>query len=105
MARVSLGEAVRRPTSSNGATPPGAGVVVTTPVRRRPTWVLLGAGLVALAMLLGAWVFATDAHTTAVLVAAEHLARPARGSTPVPSGWWSCRMRPGCGRSARVSRT
>jgi len=49
--------------------PFGSGVAVVTPVRRRPKWVLLGVALVALAMLLGAWVFATNSHSTAVLVA------------------------------------
>ena len=75
MARVSLSEAVRRqPVSPNGATPSTPGLTAATPVRRRPMWALLGAGLVALAMLLGAWVFATNARTVSVLVTANDLA-------------------------------
>ena len=74
MARVSLTEAVRQqPVSPNGAAPSTPGVRAAIPVRRRPTWMLLGAGLVALAMLLGAWVFATTARTVSFLVAANDL--------------------------------
>ena len=42
--------------------------------RRRPTWALLGAALVVVAMLAGAWVFASNARSTAVLVASHDLA-------------------------------
>jgi Flp pilus assembly protein CpaB len=69
-------EAVRPvPASSNGHSPtvtPG-GVSVASPVKRRPAWTFAGAGLVVLAMLLGAWVFASQSSTVSVFVAARDL--------------------------------
>lgn len=56
--------------------PPGrdVGLGVMGASRRRPTWALLGAALVVVAMLAGAWVFASNARSTAVLVASRDLA-------------------------------
>lgn len=49
------------------------GLEIAAPVKRRPTWTLAGVGLVVLAMLLGAWVFAAQSSTVSVLVAADDL--------------------------------
>jgi Flp pilus assembly protein CpaB len=61
----------RPPVSSNGQTP--IGVSVTSPSKRRPAWVLLGAAAVVLAMLVGAWVFASSNRTVSVLVAGKDI--------------------------------
>lgn len=65
----------RPPVSPNGHRPdaiPG-GLSVAPRTRRRPGWTIAGVGLVALAMLLGAWVFAARSSTVAVLVAGSDL--------------------------------
>ena len=47
---------------------------LASPKHRRPSWVLVGVALVALAALLGAWVFAATSDTMRVMVAARDLA-------------------------------
>ena len=73
MARTT--EALRpTPASPNGQRAARTGGLEVTPaVRRRPTWAIAGIGLIVLAMLLGAWVFAAQSSTTQVLVAARDL--------------------------------
>jgi Flp pilus assembly protein CpaB len=56
----------------NGAAP--APVSLASPKHRRPSWVVAGVVLVAVAALLGAWVFAATSDTMQVVVAARDLA-------------------------------
>jgi Flp pilus assembly protein CpaB len=59
--------------SSNGDR--AASVVsLSAPKRRRPTWVVFGAVMVGLAMLLGVWVFSTSSERISVMVAARDIA-------------------------------
>jgi Flp pilus assembly protein CpaB len=46
---------------------------LTSAKRRRPSWVVTGVALVALAALVGAWTFSTTTSTMRVLVAARNL--------------------------------
>jgi len=69
------------PASSNGQpSVPGtidvipSVVSLASPTRRRPSWVLLGAVLVGVAALLGAWVFTATSHRMSVIVAARDVA-------------------------------
>ena len=48
-------------------------VSLSRPTRRRPSWVLIGALLVGLAALLGAWVFAATSEHVSVVVAAHDI--------------------------------
>lgn len=48
-------------------------VSLSRPTRRRPSWVLIGSLLVALAALLGAWVFAATSDQVSVMVAARDI--------------------------------
>ncbi len=48
-------------------------VSMSGPTRRRPSWVLLGTLLVAVAGLLGAWVFTASTETISVMVAAREI--------------------------------
>jgi Flp pilus assembly protein CpaB len=76
MARGSSAEAVRpAPSGSNGHRPgaTAGGLEIAGRTKRRPTLALAGVGLVALAMLVGAWVFAAQSSTVQVLVAAGDL--------------------------------
>ncbi|MAT03629.1 MAG: hypothetical protein CL424_01085 [Acidimicrobiaceae bacterium] len=57
------------PTPRTGSSP----VSRARPTRRRPSWVLLGSLLVALAALLGAWVFAATSEQVSVMVAARDI--------------------------------
>ena len=52
----------------------GSVVSMSSPTRRRPSWVLLGTLLVGLAGLLGAWVFTATTETISVMVAARDIA-------------------------------
>lgn len=53
---------------------PGASPVsVSRPTKRRPSWVLVGSLLVALAGLLGAWVLAATSEQVSVVVAARDI--------------------------------
>jgi Flp pilus assembly protein CpaB len=61
------------PPNRREAKPNSNGLQVTGPVKRRPTWAIAGAGLVVLAMLLGAWVFTSQSTTVAVMVAARDI--------------------------------
>lgn len=65
--------AIRALPTNTTSTVRAGGLEVAAPVRRRPTWTLAGVGLVVLAMLLGAWVFAAQSSTVSVLVAANDL--------------------------------
>jgi Flp pilus assembly protein CpaB len=49
-------------------------VSLSAPKRRRPTWVVFGAVMVGLAMLLGVWVFSTSSQRISVIVAARDIA-------------------------------
>lgn len=72
MARALL----RRPTGveTNGDSAFDAeSVALVTPRRRRPSWVLVGALLVGLSGLVGAWVFASSTERMSVMVAARDL--------------------------------
>ena len=69
-----------RPTnqpSSNGATAPAtpsrSPVSIGGPTQRKPSWVLLGALLVGLAALLGAWVFMATSDQMSIMVAARDI--------------------------------
>jgi hypothetical protein len=69
-----------RPTnqpSSNGATAPvtpnRSPVSIGGPTQRKPSWVLLGALLVGLAALLGAWVFMATSDQMSIMVAARDI--------------------------------
>ena len=55
--------------STNGAAP--SPVSLASPKHRRPSWVVAGVVLVAVAALIGAWVFAATSDTMRVLVAAR----------------------------------
>jgi Flp pilus assembly protein CpaB len=55
--------------STNGAAP--SPVSLASPKHRRPSWVVAGVVLVALAALIGAWVFAATSDTMRVVVAAR----------------------------------
>ena len=61
------------PASSNGQHDSGVAqsvVSVSSPTKRKPTWVLLGALMVGLSAVVGAWVFAATSDQMSVLVAA-----------------------------------
>jgi Flp pilus assembly protein CpaB len=47
---------------------------LSAPKRRRPTWVVFGAVMVGIAMLLGVWVFSTSSQRISVMVAARNVA-------------------------------
>lgn len=49
-------------------------VSVAGPTRRKPSWVLLGSLLVAVAGLVGAWVFAATSEQMSIMVAARDIA-------------------------------
>ena len=72
MARTML-RSVEKPPS---ATAPIAQSVVSlsSPTRRRPSWVLLGSLLVGLAALLGAWVFTATSERISIVVASHDVA-------------------------------
>ena len=55
--------------STNGAAP--SPLSLASPKHRRPSWVVAGVVLVALAALIGAWVFAATSDTMRVVVAAR----------------------------------
>ena len=61
---------VELPARSGG----GSVVSMSSPTRRRPSWVLLGTLLVGIAGLLGAWVFTATTETISVMVAARDIA-------------------------------
>ena len=48
-------------------------VSLSRPTRRRPSWVLIGSLLVAVAALLGAWVFAATSNQVPVMVAGRDI--------------------------------
>jgi Flp pilus assembly protein CpaB len=48
-------------------------VSLSAPKRRRPTWVVFGAVMVGIAMLLGVWVFTTSSQRISVMVAARDI--------------------------------
>jgi Flp pilus assembly protein CpaB len=52
----------------------GSVVSLSAPKRRRPTWVVFGAVMVGVAMLLGVWVFSTSSQRISVMVAARNIA-------------------------------
>jgi flagella basal body P-ring formation protein FlgA len=52
----------------------GSVVSLSAPKRRRPTWVVFGAVMVGIAMLLGVWVFSTSSQRISVMVAARNIA-------------------------------
>jgi Flp pilus assembly protein CpaB len=58
--------------SANGSSP--APVSLESPKHRRPSWVVAGVAMVAVAALIGAWVFAATSDTMRVVVAARDLA-------------------------------
>jgi Flp pilus assembly protein CpaB len=60
-------------TSTNGNGRPESALALASPKHRRPSWVVAGVALVALAGLLGAWVFSTTTSTRRVVVAARTL--------------------------------
>jgi Flp pilus assembly protein CpaB len=57
--------------SSNGSASP---VSLAPPKHRRPSWVVAGVAMVAMAALIGAWVFTATSDTMRVVVAARDLA-------------------------------
>jgi Flp pilus assembly protein CpaB len=59
--------------STNGNGRPTMPLSLASPKHRRPSWVVAGVALVALAALLGAWVFSTTTSTRRVVVAARTL--------------------------------
>ncbi len=59
--------------STNGDRAAPSPVSLASPTRRRPSWVLLGALLVGLAGLIGAWVFVATSERMSVVVAARDL--------------------------------
>ena len=74
MARTLLRETAPPPRSpsANGSAP--SPVSLASPKHRRPSWVVAGVTLVAVAALLGAWVFAATSDTMRVMVAARDVA-------------------------------
>ena len=68
--------------SSNGSTAAPTPLALASPTRRRPSWVVAGVALVAVAALLGAWVFSTTTSTMRVVVAAHDLSPGAVPSDP-----------------------
>ena len=74
MTRTMVKEPARAPattTNGNGTAP--APISLTSAKHRRPSWVVAGVALVALAALVGAWVFSTTTSTMRVVVAAHDL--------------------------------
>jgi hypothetical protein len=61
------------PTQSNANGSAPRQLSLTSVKHRRPSWVVAGVALVALAALVGAWVFSTTASTMRVVVAARSL--------------------------------
>lgn len=60
--------------STNGhPAPPPSVVSVANPTKRKPTWVLLGALMVALSAVVGAWVFTATSEQMLVVVAARDI--------------------------------
>ena len=61
--------------SSNGrrGSEPISVVSLSSPTKRKPTWVLFGALLVVLSMVLGAWVFTATSERMSVVVAARDI--------------------------------
>ena len=82
--------------STNGAAP--SPVSLASPKHRRPSWVVAGVVLVAVAALIGAWVFAATSDTMRVVVAARDVA-PGEVIGASDFGWWSWAARVTCGRS------
>lgn len=72
-----MSRTVVAPHRANGHAPPRpepvAPVVLAAPRQKRPSWVVGGAVAVALAALIGGWVFASLSERTALLVAARDL--------------------------------
>jgi Flp pilus assembly protein CpaB len=67
-----------RPTTPSSASPSGNGTTpapmsLASPKHRRPSWVVAGVAMIALAALLGAWVFTATSDTMRVVVAARDL--------------------------------
>jgi Flp pilus assembly protein CpaB len=60
-------------TNGNGAGERRQSVELASPTRRKPSWVLLGALLVGLSALLGAWIFTSNSERTSVMVAARDI--------------------------------
>ncbi len=64
------------PASGNGQHDSGVApsvVSVSSPTKRKPTWVLLGALMVGLSAVVGAWVFAATSDQMSVVVAARDI--------------------------------
>lgn len=59
--------------STNGHGDSPSGAFLSTPTKRKPTWVLLGALMVALSMVVGAWVFTATSDRMSVVVAARDI--------------------------------
>lgn len=67
---------LRRRPARPAAAPPGEAIAVESlspPTRRRPSWLAGGVLLVALAALLGVWLFSSATSTISVMVAARDL--------------------------------
>src|SRR4051794_41715836 len=74
MTRTLVREPVGEPattTNGNGNVP--GPISLTSAKHRRPSWVVAGVAVVALAALVGAWVFSTTTSTMRVVVAAHDL--------------------------------
>ncbi len=71
MARTMLRPTDRSPDVAPAEAP--SVVSLARPTKRRPTWVLLGSLLVALAALMGAWVFSATSERISVVVAARDI--------------------------------
>lgn len=69
MARLRAGE----PSANGEEGLPSSAVSLSSPTRRRPSWVLLGTLLVGVSALLGAWVFTATSERMSVMVAARDI--------------------------------
>ncbi len=73
MTRTLVTDTIPQPSpSANGSAP--SPVSLASPKHRRPSWVVAGVTLVAVAALLGAWVFAATSDTMRVMVAGRDVA-------------------------------
>src|SRR5262245_19059847 len=72
MARTMTREATlpAKPSSNGSASP----MSLAPPKHQRPSWVVAGVAMVAMAALIGAWVFTATSDTMRVVVAARDLA-------------------------------
>ena len=99
MARTSLSEAVRRPTGVGERLDAlGSAVSLATPVRRRPTWVLLGVGAGGVGDVAGGVGVRDERPTRCRSLSPRTTWRRVRCSAPATSGGRAVGARRTCGR-------